>query len=64
MKHSQKGITEDQFYTEACDNQLFKNMALNYLSPWIYKPLTGLALVTVIQGYVRVSLETTRRHWY
>lgn len=62
MRHSQKGITEDQFYTEACDNQLFRNMVLNYLSLWVYKPLTVLVLVTVIQRYVRVSLEATREH--
>lgn len=60
LRHSQKGITGDQFYTEACDDQLFRNMALNYLSPWVYKALTGLALVAAIQRYVRVSLEATR----
>lgn len=26
MRHSQKGITEDQLYTEVCDNQLFRDI--------------------------------------
>lgn len=47
---SQKGIAEDQLYTKACANQLFRKKELDHLSPGGCEALAGSALVTATRG--------------
>lgn len=47
--HSQKGIAEDRVYIKASDNQLFRELGLNYPSLRVCELLTGSAVLGATQ---------------